>query len=126
MKKHIQVQKAKAILNGAIQATLNIAPNDKNMQAARSHLRQSINCMDKFIDSETKKKSNTNHFESWWNNIVSGTAKMSQSQFSSEANARSLKKLQSMIDEEESKITDMEKEISEFDNNESNQKFLVD
>jgi hypothetical protein len=106
-----EIQKLTGLAENLLRKSTNL-PDDKHMSEARFHLRQAIKCLEEAGSSRSKKQAKSTQFESWWGNVVSGTAKMSQSPVSNQAYTRSLNVLQSMINQEESKITDIETQIS--------------
>jgi|694.fasta_scaffold13567_6 hypothetical protein len=110
MSKYNEIKKITGLAEDLLRKSTNL-PDDKHMSEALFHLRQAIKCLEKAGSSRSKKQAQSTQFESWWGSVVSGTAKMSQSPVSNQAYTRSLNVLQSMINQEESKITDVETEI---------------
>lgn len=111
-----KILKVKETIDDLIKVSYNILPNNNNMSDARFHLQQAAKHIDKVVNSNKKKDANKNQSESWWANIVSGTAKMSQAGFSPQGYAKSLSQLNLMIDNETKKINDLEKQSLDMQN----------
>lgn len=119
MTKSNQILKTKEMIDNILNSIVDLMPNNKDMSEVRHHLKQASKCMDKISNSQKRKNNDKTQFESWWGNVMSGTAKMAQGNVSSQAIAKSLKNLQSMIDEESDKISSIETKVE-------NSKFLTD
>lgn len=104
MTKISQLNKVKSAIENALRITTDVMPNDKHMSEAKIHLRQAIQSVEKAASNTFDRQKKQTQFESWWGNIVAGTAKMSQGKNSSSSISQSLATLQAMIDEEASKI----------------------
>ena len=117
MTKINQLNKAKSAIENALKITADVMPNNKHMIEAKIHLRQAIQSVEKAASVDSSHQKKQTQFESWWGNIVAGTAKMSQAQLSTSTISKNLSKLQALIDEENNKIN--KNEIKQAKNNSS-------
>jgi len=84
--------------------------NDRSVAEARTHMRQALTKIDLVQKKQNKAKRMTqNQFEGWWGNVQAGTAELAASPMSSEAQTKSLSKLDEMIEQEKRKLQDLEK-----------------
>jgi len=111
MKKIKQMDMAKNLLNQALSVAYNSMPNNIASNEAKNHIKQAIRKIDLVKKKEDKKKmTQQDQFQNWWGNIESGTSNLAQAKMSEEAHAKSLSLLNSMIDQEKKKLSDLEKE----------------
>lgn len=110
MSKADQIMRAKMLLHEALNLTGAAMPHNDAMAEARFHMRQAMNKIDKIakVQLEKKKISNQSQFESWWGNVVSGTAAASHTPMSAEARNKTLGQLDAMIAEEYKKLNELE------------------
>lgn len=109
-----ELERTKSLLSQA----LNGSPNSDHpvIQEVRGHIRQAISKLDKAIKTGTvKKQRSQGQFEQWWGHIQSGTAHLAAGNMSPEAQQWSLKKLNSLIAQEEQKLADLEKASDKSD-----------
>jgi len=105
-----QLEYAKDLLGQALGAAFNTMPNNRSVTEAKGHIKQAITKLDQVVQTQAKKKSMTQtQHDLWWGNVQAGTADMAHMPTSAEAQQRSLDQLNSMIDSEQKKIDDMEK-----------------
>lgn len=74
-------------------------------------MRQAMKKLDKAQKTQIRKKELTaSQYETWWGNVQSGTTAVAASPMTEQACAKSLSQLDSMIADEEDKITELEKQ----------------
>lgn len=106
-----QLEYAKDLLGQALGAAMNTMPNDRSVSEAKGHIKQAINKIDKVVKAQTKKKAMTQtQHDLWWGEIQAGTTNVAGIPTSAEVQQKSLDKLNSMIDDEQKKIDDIEQD----------------
>lgn len=103
---NLKLQKS---INSLIQASAYL--NDiigENIDEAKSCINQAVKKIQKQNKKINTRKQNQTENEKWWTNIVSGTAKLAESDFTKESHTKSLKQLQSMIDIEQKTLDNLD------------------
>ncbi len=126
MSKYNEIKKITALANQIFKAAGSVLPSNKHMSEARHHIQQVIKCLNKVQSEQSKKQVKSTQFESWWGNIVSGTAKLSQNQISNQSISKSLNVLQNMIDVEQNKIDTIDDEVNNSNYKDESSKFLIE
>lgn len=117
MKPEKQLEKAQSLLSQALSVALNSMPNNSSVIEAKGHIKQAMNKLDKAQKSQTRKRSlSSSQFETWWGNVQSGTAMASHAPMTGEARNRALNQLNSMIKEEEDKLSELDKNQPQIQN----------
>lgn len=119
-----EISKAQSLLAQALNTALASMPNNKSVIEASGHIRSAIHKLDGAAKTQMqKRKMNQTQFDNWWGNIQAGTSKLAAaktaaSPMSTEAAQKSLQQLNKMIDQQQSKIKDLEQAADQITDDE--------
>lgn len=110
MKPEKQLEKAQNLLSQALSAAISSMPNNRSVLEAKGHIKQAMTKLDKAQKTQTRKRDlNSSQFETWWGNVQTGAAMGAHAPMAEEARNRALNQLDSMIDIEEDKLAELDK-----------------
>lgn len=105
--------------------SINSTINSKHSNEIRSHLRQTIKCIEKIQKSEGSKNKSQQHTE-WWNNVKSGLVNLSNTSMSRESQINGIKKLNSLIEKEQNFLDQITPERSNYPQKINNEKLITE
>jgi flagellar biosynthesis chaperone FliJ len=119
MHKINELKKAQDLLSRAIVIASSTMPNSRYIQEAKIHVRKAISELDEAIGKQSQKRVDQDkQSNQWWSKIIAGVANQSMNKeacMTKEAYNRSLSQLNGMIDEEQKKLQELEKNSQKSD-----------
>lgn len=89
----------------------------ENLDEAKNHINQAIKKISKENKKTIKRKEGqVQESDKWWDKIISGAVKLSESNVTKESYMRSLSELQSMIDKEQKDLDNLENIVNTQNN----------
>lgn len=109
MNKHSELEKASSLLLQALKIIGNFS--DSNAIEARHHIRRATEKINILQRSKEKKSQSTQtEYQKWWGHVQAGVASMPMSR---EAHMKTLAQINAMINQEEQKLAELEKQSAE-------------
>lgn len=108
MIKKNDLERAKKLLSQVLSLTNN--SDHRIMIEFKGHIKQAIAKLETIQKNKAKESAKNADFQNWWGHIQSGTANLATARMSAEAQNKSLSHLNKMIDDENNKLLELEKQ----------------
>ena len=110
-----QLNKAKGILNSVLGVAVHNMGQSSNIQEARGHIRQAIKKLESEQKTQIRKRKPEHTPYDSWKDVLAGVPSAPESPMAAQAPIMSLDHLNAMIDEEKSRLAELEKDSQNTD-----------
>lgn len=105
-----ELERMKGLLSQALGVAANSMSSNRSVVEAKGHIRQAINKIEHTVQTQTRRQQTAkSQYEQWWSTIQAGTANAAMANMSPEARMKTLQQLNTMIAQEQQKLTTLEK-----------------
>jgi len=110
-----QLNKAKSILNSVLGVAIHNMGQNSNVQEARGHIRQAIQKLESEQKKQIRRKKPEHTPYDNWKDVLAGVPSSPVSPMTAQAPIMSLDHINAMIDEEKSRLAELEKDSQNTD-----------